>query len=143
MICPPAASGVSFGFTGVQYAPCAIPIVPLGVGIFPQAVNIGADVFNIGPTGLPLPCIYASDCLHNHRTICSEWYAIWCGTKSKLTCKFCGGCECRSPPLAGLGLCLLACPTLSLLTHTCIEAEKPCVAVIKLSVERELSKRES
>ncbi|KAK9909770.1 hypothetical protein WJX75_007218 [Coccomyxa subellipsoidea] len=47
-----SASGVSFGFTGAQYAPCAIPIAPVGVGIFPQAVNIQPQVFNIAPTGV-------------------------------------------------------------------------------------------
>ncbi|BDA44365.1 hypothetical protein COCOBI_05-5490 [Coccomyxa sp. Obi] len=45
-------AAVSFGFTGVGYAPCAIPVTPTGVGIFPQGVNIQPELFNIVPTGV-------------------------------------------------------------------------------------------
>ena len=44
-------AAVSFGFTGIGYAPCAIPITPLGVGVFPQGINIQPEFFNIAPTG--------------------------------------------------------------------------------------------
>ncbi|EIE18333.1 hypothetical protein COCSUDRAFT_68296 [Coccomyxa subellipsoidea C-169] len=47
-----SAAGVSFGFVGAQYAPCAIPITPIGVSVSPQGAIIGAQVFNIGPTGV-------------------------------------------------------------------------------------------
>ncbi|CAL8470325.1 g9867 [Coccomyxa elongata] len=45
-------AAVSFGFTGVGYAPCAIPVTPLGVGVFPQGINIQPEGFNIVPTGV-------------------------------------------------------------------------------------------
>ncbi|EIE18332.1 hypothetical protein COCSUDRAFT_60299 [Coccomyxa subellipsoidea C-169] len=47
-----SAAGVSFGFVGAQYAPCAIPIAPLGVGVFPQGAIIQPQVLNIAPTGV-------------------------------------------------------------------------------------------
>ena len=36
-------AGISFGFTGFQYAPCAIPVTPLGIGIFPQVMLTKID----------------------------------------------------------------------------------------------------